>query len=607
MNLTAEQRMIAGAPSRARMLVTAGPGTGKTHTLIGRLTALIEEYELAPGSELLVLSFSRAAVREIRDRVQRAQGDVRYIKAHTFDSFSSRLLAEVLPNTDWRNQGYDGRIQTAVEAISKSGDALGHLSSYMHILVDEVQDLVGVRAELVKAILERTVGGPVGWTLFGDPAQGIYNFQLDGEARRIGSAALYKWLRTRFQTGFEERMLTVNHRAQSKAVKSVLPFGPVLNSAAPDYHDISARLRNVFLGLDDFGSLKQGATLAALNEPRPTAILCRNNGQALLLSRRLHEQGILHTCQRRATDRAVSAWIGRLFNDFEGTIIDKDDFLALAQERLSGFNAQESFELLRRTGAAKGKNALDLSILASRIREGSPLDELCEQPRHHLLVSTIHRAKGLEFDRVVVVHDERTSVNVDDPEEETRVLYVALTRPRRWLHRMTMPSYKGFLCKQDEGERWARKLTRYKVNDYEVLGDDAHALDPAGGFALACPVKESQEYIARCVNVHDPLVLSRLDGISKDGAPRVHYAILHDNRPVGITSERFGADMFRTLKLSRNWKVYWPKRIDRVRVESVDTVAGSGLRSEKAGLGKCGFWLRVRAAGLGRFRYSDGE
>ena len=43
-----------------------------------------------------------------------------------------------------------------------------------------------------------------GFTLFGDPAQGIYNYQLEGEARRICSAVLYEWIRAHSGPRLEE-------------------------------------------------------------------------------------------------------------------------------------------------------------------------------------------------------------------------------------------------------------------------------------------------------------------------------------------------------------------------------------------------------------------
>jgi superfamily I DNA/RNA helicase len=64
--LDAEQRAAAESPTPA--LVIAGPGTGKTSTLVGRISWLIGERDVAP-ERILALTFSNKAAREMRARV----------------------------------------------------------------------------------------------------------------------------------------------------------------------------------------------------------------------------------------------------------------------------------------------------------------------------------------------------------------------------------------------------------------------------------------------------------------------------------------------------------------------------------------------------------
>ena len=60
------QRAAAETPAPA--LVVAGPGTGKTSTLVGRVAHLVEREGAAPGG-ILALTFSNKAAREMRARV----------------------------------------------------------------------------------------------------------------------------------------------------------------------------------------------------------------------------------------------------------------------------------------------------------------------------------------------------------------------------------------------------------------------------------------------------------------------------------------------------------------------------------------------------------
>ena len=63
-----ESQLAAARFTGAPALVTAGPGTGKTATLVRRIELLLTEHEAAPDS-LLVLTFSNEAAGELRDRI----------------------------------------------------------------------------------------------------------------------------------------------------------------------------------------------------------------------------------------------------------------------------------------------------------------------------------------------------------------------------------------------------------------------------------------------------------------------------------------------------------------------------------------------------------
>lgn len=84
--------ILKGVP----LLVDAGPGTGKTKTLVRRIVHLLVE-EGQPPESLLVLTFSREAADELRTRVARAIGNPEMaarIEIATFHEFGIRLLHE---------------------------------------------------------------------------------------------------------------------------------------------------------------------------------------------------------------------------------------------------------------------------------------------------------------------------------------------------------------------------------------------------------------------------------------------------------------------------------------------------------------------------------
>lgn len=51
------------------LLVLAGPGTGKTGVLVGRIAHLVADQDISPG-RILALTFSRRAAEEMQSRVK---------------------------------------------------------------------------------------------------------------------------------------------------------------------------------------------------------------------------------------------------------------------------------------------------------------------------------------------------------------------------------------------------------------------------------------------------------------------------------------------------------------------------------------------------------
>ena len=599
--ITEEQRSIVDQPLDAKVLVTAGAGTGKTYTLICRAKKLIEVDRLHAGGEILVLSFSRSAVREIRQRVRDVGGDLSYLRARTFDSFATRLLATVQPDGQWSSQGYDERIATAIKTLLNNKDATDFISSFRHVIVDEIQDLVGLRAELVKTVL--TQNQQSGFTLFGDPAQGIYNFQLSGQARRIGSAALYNWLRNSFRERLVQKRLSRNFRAATKTAEAALWAGESLASSNADYSRIFQRLTTVKVGLRtvaDVTTLTRGLSQAYSGT---TAVLCRTNGEALYISNQLRANRIDHRLQGDATDRIVSPWLAVCASAMASRIIGKSAFLtAYPKEAEQWVSAEDGWRLLRRID--RGSPSVDLASVSMKLRSGDFPDDIITTNDDKIVVSTIHRAKGLEFDRVFILYDLPPQREEDDEDdaERARVLYVALTRAKRDIFRLG-PLQNVFLSLNFDAQRWrvpCRK-SRYMTRGLEIRGDDSRSDIPAGFDSSTA--SEIQSYIRQQVKRGDPVVLSRtMLRVGED--LKTQYEILHDNKSIGLVD---GTAVYVTLKAFPGWKVVMPLKIHDVYVDGVDSVSGMQGAAQRAGLGFADIWLRVRVAGLGTPEYSDQE
>jgi hypothetical protein len=620
-SLTEEQRAVVEQPADAATLVTAGAGAGKTHTLVRRLDALVEREELSAG-EILVLSFSRAAVRELKDRLARHGDAARHVRVQTFDSWALELLLEVDANGGWQARDFDDRIEAAADLIGTEG--VNELyQDLRHVVIDEVQDLVGARRDLVETLLDTY---DCGFTVVGDPAQAIYGFQVTDPVERAGETnRFFDWLRVRFEDELVELHLTENFRAETEEARRALPFGPRLHAGA-ETRDTSGgalygELRATLLDTLRIGDLGDQFVCASLREYEgTTAILCRTNGQALLVSERLHAGGVPHRLQRSARDRVAPAWIGLLFRTADGSIMTRARFdellpvLAIPE----GAEPDELWKSLLKVVNRRGRS-LDLGRLRAVIAEGRLPDELTAQPPAHLVVSSVHRAKGLEFDRVLVVdpgplRDDRHTPA--ERAEEARMLYVALTRSRQELMHLESPSIVPLYLRLIPGQR---RWGRYHLGKrpwrlgLELIAGDVHTEQPPGDHIQvsgADPFPDTamalQNYLIDKVRPGDEIVLERLDDEPIVAYQSPRYRLLHGDLkcPIGLTSESFGRGLYAYMQWSkRHVPNSWPRTITGVRIDGVETVAGSTSAGSMAGLGEHGVWLVPRLVGLSRFTY----
>ena len=336
-----------------------------------------------------------------------------------------------------------------------------------------------------------------------------------------------------------------------------------------------------------------------------SALLTRTNGQALVLSRALFEAAIPHRYQRRGDEKAAPAWLSELTAGISETHVTRS-MLETRLERISvtiSVSPDTLYGLLRALGPGYGRE-IDLRQIADRVREENLPEGLNDVPPSPVVVSTIHRAKGLEFDRVLVTGPQDRDAG--DLGEENRLLYVALSRARREIFHVDGPNTAG-LSRDHASRRWTRRgigSAQWRVREFEVTGRDTHSLHPAGAWLLPVDVGDTQEYLRTMVKLGDPVILRRLDQQPR-GHAASYYSICHNDHAVGLTSEEFGLGLERTLRVHSRTALPW--QIDSLHVELVDTVAGLPSVGQAHGLGHSGLWLRVRVFGLGLLRFGSGE
>lgn len=548
--LTPEQRAVARAPLDAKIVVTAGPGTGKTHTLVSRIEHLIGEDSDVAGQEVLSLSFSRAAVGVLRRRVAMLSTRGSRVRSATFDSFATRLL-DTYGESSLEGIGYDRRIELAIELLG--AQAVDELNETRHVLVDEAQDLTGVRADFVYKLLEVT---DCGFSVFADQAQAVYDFGNEVPDSR----SFVERVSATYAGTVQAMHLTTNFRTTDPDILAVAALGGSIRDASAERDQVVDRFDHVTRGLPTAGAITDAAYM--LQGAADTAILTRRNSEALAVSNVLAAAGVEHQLRRRADDPVVGAWLSRLQHESGSGRLTLADIESASL--LLPWTPVVTWAALSRAARPR-KGVLDLGQVAEHLATRVPPDELIDSGTDGVVVSSIHRAKGLEFDTVLLVPFDIDAGR--DWLQEARVLYVGLTRARHTL--MTLKRVDdGRWNFSQRAQRWLRVKfagKRRYTTGVEVSGSDVFTFHPAGASSPAEPPADVCEYLWNSVHSGDPVVLQRVG--DDDNSPS-RYDVLHNGHWVATTTELFGDVLANRLELRTP-----PTMIEGCRVESIATTA----------------------------------
>ncbi|CAL2058777.1 MULTISPECIES: UvrD-helicase domain-containing protein [Streptomyces] len=617
--LTDEQLAVVEQPWDARVLVTAGAGAGKTHTLVRRLDALCgheDPEQTLDAAEILVLTFSRAAARELRERISRHGERAHRVRARTFDAWAYEVLLQAHPDGEWGTVGFDERIAGATRAIEKGALEIGDAVPPAHVVIDEVQDLLGGRRELVETLLDRYQDS-CGFTVVGDAAQSVYGFQIEDLGERADETGrFFDWLRCSYPDDLVELRLTRNFRATTTEARVALALGPRLQRLHdPDEAGtLYDELRDLLLDpANGMGGLDDEFTLDGLRDLSDTcAILTRDNQQALVISDLLHTHGIDHRLRRPLEERPVPYWVAELLRRTEANALTEDRFRTLLADIPLPYepDATVLWTVLRRAARGAGRGVLDLDRLRRAVAQGGFPDEAADPETANVVVSTVHRAKGLEFDRVIVLtpptlaelhkryHDE-----LDLP-AEARALYVAMTRARQDLYHVALPELPIFRRAggRQHGRRYLGSWRSYDRYGIVAEPGDVGRDDPPGREMDAVA---TQVYLLKQVRPGHEVLLRRRHNQPSGEAESPPYALVHEGREIGEASQRFREELFQVQKVNRTWDPWWPDEIHGLRIDTLETMTGSTAAGANAGLGERGVWIAPRITGIGRYRRVD--
>lgn len=495
-----EQEEFIHFPVNARTIVNAGPGRGKTYSLIERITYLVKEENVAP-EDILVLCFSRAAVAEVQNRIQeKCAGDEELEgldwQIGTIDSYcwmlthsdDEQVAENMIPNS------YDAGISNALERLNAGNqEAL----DYKYIIVDEIQDIISIRARFVLGLVQHLEKG-TGFALLGDFCQSIYDFQLkDKENDVVTSSRFFKSLCK--ISGVDRISFLHNYRsdADSALNKKLDAMRPALinedaDSAAQQIEDIE---NSGILSSDTLDSIVDSVIEESKEEShKTTGILTWKNVTVTEIASRFYERMFendvyypVHV-QRRKDNAYLAGWIGLLFQHYQGDWIDKEKFIDSFESFFDDETKQklnmnlptscywDALEqcMIEEDSYGKGHYTVEsllrnVRLKAWRFRENCGILLSGFVPNSSIIISNVHQAKGREYDQVYL---SKNILDISgDPSDETcRVAYVALSRTRGdvgiWTRSLTV-SPDGIVLTEWGGD--IRKMERDAVSGLPKL------------------------------------------------------------------------------------------------------------------------------------------
>ncbi len=422
--LSPTQQNIINDNASPYIVVTAGPGSGKTRVLVHKLASLLL-LEDVKHEQLLMVTFSRAAATEFKQRLYALIENVAsFVEIKTFHSYCFDLL------------GKKGSLKESEDVVKKAAEMIrngdvepGRITKTV-VVIDEAQDMDANEFSLIEALMDRNEEMRV--IAVGDDDQNIYQF------RGSDSKYLRSFITDRGAVKYE---LLENYRSCPNIVELANLFAETITERMKTDPIVSVRKENGVVRLikhssknlekavvnDIIKSAYSGTAcvLTATNDEayRVMGTLLKNNIRAKLIqsldSFDLHELAEIRCFLKKIEKMGASPTISdELWNKAKEAL--KKDYRDSECLPLC-LNMLEDFEL---SNERKYKTDLEMFLHESQ------LEDFYRDEQGVVTVSTVHKSKGREFDSVFMLLDNVKA----DTDEERRKLYVGMTRAKSNLH-----------------------------------------------------------------------------------------------------------------------------------------------------------------------------
>lgn len=413
--LSTRQLEIINDKESRYIVVAAGPGSGKTRVLVHKLASLLL-LEDVKHEQLLMLTFSRAAATEFKKRLMDLVGNAaHYVDIKTFHSYSFDLLGK-----QGSLEEADSVVQLAAEMIENGEVETAKIAKSV-LVIDEAQDMGPEDYRLVQALMHRNEEMRV--IAVGDDDQNIYAFR--GSDSKYLQSLVIDYKATLYE-------MTDNYRSAQDIVKQANLFVqriPNRMKHTPIKAVTSEKGVVQTVPAESRFTIQHSAIIGS------TAILTRTNDHALQVAYMLEQQGI-HALlvQTGSGFRFINLAEVRYFVKHlgkEGSVISKEIWQTAKECTCKKYAFSRLLPAMKHFW--EDYEQINRTIYRSDLRQfllESDVEDFVSLERNCVFVSTIHKAKGREFDTVHLFVPEPNTANLED----LRTIYVGLTRARRNLY-----------------------------------------------------------------------------------------------------------------------------------------------------------------------------
>ena len=444
--LSKRQKEIIDDHESRCIVVAAGPGSGKTRVLVHKLASLLL-LEDVKHEQLLMLTFSRAAATEFKQRLMQLIGNAaHFVEIKTFHSYCFDLLGRV------GNLDEAGDVVKQAAEMINNGEVEPNRISKTVLVIDEAQDMSKDDYALVSALMKANEEMRV--IAVGDDDQNIYEF------RGSNSRYLYELTQTEHSRFIE---MTENYRSLRHIVDTANDFArnirqrikstPIISMSQEDgevrivKHPYEIQEKKVYMYqpiLEDVTRLlgsnaSKEADASTRKKNETISILTQTNEEAVIMLALLHCHGIKAKLVQSmdglrfwnlAEVRYFLKKIDQGIKETKSPIIPDDIWETTKQLTFQKYATSQALPYLRRSLQIfeQTNRAKYYSDLREFVFESS-VEDFCDISKSDIVVSTIHKAKGHEFDHVLmlITHPEHPTDDI------LRRYYVGMTRAKRTL------------------------------------------------------------------------------------------------------------------------------------------------------------------------------